>query len=624
MKLFNFVGQAINKLTKIQKIFLLLALLILVFVPLSVFVASRNKMEEKIPSSSSKMWEIVLEYNTESKNLIVKRTKLLEGKATSSQVGLSPYRLKVLDNNNKVIYETDIHIAEEIVYNIYIPPEATQSGFVLPPQPKSFENIVYVPYFSNAKKAEILKNDVKVLEFTFPKSTSFNIVKKVFAQSEACTTNVKIVFISDGFTDEAKYNQIVSQVTDKFQFLSPYIEKPGMLEIQSIFNTEPLGCTNGQYMNINCFDSPSTWNKIRDEVFGRFPNFQGLDSDHLKLVILTDTLGHPQGSGQILGAFNGKGGNLGIFATKLQLDNVAPHEVLGHGVGYLWDRYIYGAGNSNADIRSSVSAESNCSDKPAGQDFWVDITGGGGYPGCTSQYLYAPYSRDCGASGYSNSLMSTATCGHGEFDPVEKAWLRTQILPKYQSCSTAVTPLPTIPNVTIAPSVTSGPVSYSIFGYAFEDTNDNKVKDAGEQGIAGVEAAISGTSASSRNTGGDGYYEFGNLSQGTYNLVFNLNGQIIPDPNPIRLTSLVFRAQVDLILTNGSPSVGQPTPQPTSGASPTQPASTPKAATPTTGGGSGEEPSGSEPVTTYNCKFDPKCATKQNNLQLCPLICTPN
>ena len=77
MKLFNFVGQAINKLTKIQKIFLLLVLLILVFVPLSVFVASRNKMEEKIPSSSSKMWEIVLEYNTESKNLIVKRTKLL-------------------------------------------------------------------------------------------------------------------------------------------------------------------------------------------------------------------------------------------------------------------------------------------------------------------------------------------------------------------------------------------------------------------------------------------------------------------------------------------------------------------------------------------------------------------
>ncbi len=627
MKLFNFVRQTLNKLTKIQKIFLLLVLLILVFVPLSVFVASRNRVEEKIPASASKMWEVVLEYNTENKNLMVKRTKLMEGRATASSVGLSPYQLKVFDNNNKIIYTTDIHIAEEIVYNIYVPPEATKSGFTLPPQPKVLESIVYVPYFSNAERAEIFKNDIKVLEFTFSKITSFGLIKEVFAQSQVCTTNVKVVFISDGFTDETKFDQVVSQVANRFQTLSPYTENPGMIEIQSVFNTAPLGCTNGQYMNINCFESSSTWSKVRNETFARFPDFQGLDSDHLKLVILTDTLGHPQGTGQILGAFNGKGGNLGIFATKLQLGNVAPHEVLGHGVGYLWDRYIYGADSSNSTIKSTSSSESNCSDKPEGQNFWTNITGGGGYLGCTSQYLYAPYPRDCGGSGYSGSIMSEANCGRGEFDPVEKAWLRTQILPKYQNCSGGVTPIPTFPNTTTAPTVTTAPVSYSIFGYAFEDANSNNAKDAGERGVSGVEVAISGTSASSKSTGGDGYYEFSNLSEGTYNLIFNISGQVVPNPNPIRLTPSSSRWQVDLILRNGSPVVGEPSPQPTSGSTPTQ------GATPTTGaggggpsgagGGSGEDP-GSEPVTTYECKQDPKCTSGQKNLQLCPLICTPN
>ena len=151
----------------------------------------------------------------------------------------------------------------------------------------------------------------------------------------------------------------------------------------------------------------------------------------------------------------GVGSDFGVFQTHSNLLKVASHEVLGHGVGYLYDRYIYDFSNPNSQI-TNVSPESNCSGNPQGAPFWSSVSGSQVSQGCTSQYMQAPYPRDCGNAGSSQSMMSAVPCGASEFDSVEQAWIRNNIMSKYQSCQNAGVPtssptlIPTVPPGVIA------------------------------------------------------------------------------------------------------------------------------------------------------------------------------
>ena len=48
------------------------------------------------------MWEIRFAYDTEKQVLTVKNVTLKDGRATASNLGLSPYKLQVLDKNKKL------------------------------------------------------------------------------------------------------------------------------------------------------------------------------------------------------------------------------------------------------------------------------------------------------------------------------------------------------------------------------------------------------------------------------------------------------------------------------------------------------------------------------------------
>jgi hypothetical protein len=58
-----------------------------------------------------------------------------------------------------------------------------------------------------------------------------------------------------------------------------------------------------------------------------------------------------------------------------------------------------------------------------------------------------------------------------------------------------------------------------VSGFAYVDANNNGVKDAGEQPIAGVTVALGGAANLTTTTNGSGFYQFSNLLPGTYTLL---------------------------------------------------------------------------------------------------------
>ncbi len=388
------------------------------------------------PAKSFKMWEITFVYDTEKQTLSVKSAIIKTGTATASNLGLSPYKLLVFNKNNNVIFNTDIHITEGILYDIDGPPNATSSPIIVPSTPKTFENVVYIPLFQSAKKIEVTKNGIKILEFTLPKVTGFNLINQTFAvNGPACTTNLKIVFISDGYNSESQFYSDAQEVVKKYISLSPYSEKPDIFDFKMVYNTIPLGCAKNGVLYTECLSSLQTIIMEKNIIFGKYPELQGIDGDHLKFIVLADAQPELFGGLLYMGAMEGVGGVYGVFETRDRdkLPTVASHEVLGHAVGYLYDRYVYSSGPNSQE--RSVFPESNCSRSQQGASFWQSINGGGAYQGCTSEYLFGPYPRDCGTGGTRESIMSLVSCGSSEFDPVEQAWIRTNVISKYQSCS---------------------------------------------------------------------------------------------------------------------------------------------------------------------------------------------
>ena len=380
-------------------------------------------------------------------------------------------------------------------------------------------------------------------------------------------------------------------------------------------------------------DSSQAYLKTRAIAFNKYPDLQGVDQDHLKLIILADADPEPSGSLLILGVMRGVGSDFGVFQTHSNLLKVASHEVLGHGVGYLYDRYIYDFSNPNSQI-TNVSPESNCSGNPQGAPFWSSVSGSQVSQGCTSQYMQAPYPRDCGNAGSSQSMMSAVPCGASEFDSVEQAWIRNNIMSKYQSCQNAGVPtssptlIPTVPpggncgaygcdgpNL----DVTWPTNDWAFFGFRIQLTKagSNPLTNACD-GITNPckDWATSGYSCSAqtklcsytfRGLGTNGFYDL-------YVWVLDVNGNKVP--------GLPHSMQANLGPTGAcqggfcSPS-SIPTLIPTR----TLPTGLPPASITSPPGESTPTPTS---IATYTCVEDrSNCSQGQNNLQLCPLICTP-
>ncbi|MDO8657954.1 MAG: M4 family metallopeptidase [Candidatus Levybacteria bacterium] len=188
---------------------------------------------------------------------------------------------------------------------------------------------------------------------------------------------------------------------------------------------------------------------------------------------------------------------------------------------------------------------------------------------------------------------------------------------------------------------TTAPLSYMISG---------SVKMSSGSVVTGAKLLLSGDTSGNVLTDTSGNYSFDNLDAGNYYVTLEYNGRQ-KQSDLISLTTDLRRMIVPFIInddgtidppikitptntpspTSGLSPTSRPGQSPTSGVSPTSSASVSPTTPPDGGGGGGgdgdENPTdGPTPSPIpYTCVPDQKCLDEsgQNNIQLCPLKCTP-
>src|SRR3989344_2178936 len=393
----------------------------------------------------AKSWEIIFE--NKDQVLTVKSVTIKNAVSIKSPFKFSPYTLTVLDKTGQTLYEDNVQINERIHVDPMITPQGSPSA-ELP-----IESMITVPYFDGAEKIQISKENLPILELIPPKKISLQLIDIAQAQNSASCKPLNLVFISDGYSDMNKYHQHVDTIKQVFSNVAPYSSK-NIFSFKTIDNpsSNPLNCVAGGQLNVSCLYSISS---IANLVFSRFPELP-TTSGYTKFVILADALPNTDGT---LGAALGVGGQIAVFETRVFSNQVTLHEVSGHAIGFLNDRYVH----ANPSYGLPLRARSNCTDNPAGEQFWQSLGYSSSFLGCMNRAWYAPTdNKDCIngnpgtllSTGPRTTAMSAGGCGQPVFDAVEQEWIKTQILPNYSDVSCL---LPPSPSPSPSPSPTPSP-----------------------------------------------------------------------------------------------------------------------------------------------------------------------
>ena len=620
-----------------RKTFILGIVIFLLLVTSIILIAG------KFLISQDKSWQINLVYNSSTKKLSLEKLTLLQTKIVPDGRGAlySPYSLKVLDKAKKTLYESRINISEEILYDYYVnTPDNPNLSFS-----NLFKSVVYVPYQAGASEIVISKENNVVLKINLPKNVSFDFIEKAKAQAGNVSCGpVTTVFINDNYTNINQFKNDVSSLKNMYNTTSPYNVTPSIFDFKEIDNPQNFGCsTRGVSWCIKNLSEAIKTTGLRS-----YPNA-------VKFVVIVNSPNALQVDGGIAGLVNGVGGDVIIYTNFVYPGLLgskpfaaATHELEGHAIGYLWDRYV--SSDQNYSPILAGYKQSNCSLSPNGADFWKNAGSTGVFKGCANQNQYAPFPLTCNSGtrllisgGTFDTIMSAIGCSPNKFDSVEENWIKNNILPFYKPCSGGPqvtlppisTPTPT-PTPTPVPTPTPTPIAiiHNIKGTAFIDYNYNNKQDSNEPGYSGLNVSLSGPVSQTTVTDSSGRYIFANLPTGSYvirasdqRISFRPSnlidlGQNISDVTanfPIPPSALATPTPVPTPVPTPAPTP-IPTPIPTPVPTPTQnpfPTLNPVLTTPA-------PTSTPAPADTYNCVMDPSCISGQGILQMCPLICTPN
>lgn len=425
---------------KSRQTFVIALVLLLIFALLSplIFFKETNRQNEPNPALQKhprvKSWRLTLAYDTKKGSLSLSNAQIINAVSFASPTKNSPYVLEVRKKDGKLLFQTGIHVTESILIDPYFEnPSATAAAHSVVQAP-SLETQVTIPYFQNGDLIIIKREGVKVLEAVPPKNRSFSFIPKALAQPASSTQNdvLHLVFIGDSYASSDKYKSDIEEIKKAFLETPPYDTSQNIFDFKVLDNpTASLGCVVGGNLNIMCLNSSSTIQAITDAVNRQYPD---LPSNQLytKIVILVNG-----SSAMMPGATNGAGGDISLITA---LNNpyflqTAVHEVEGHAIGQLNDRYLYPDTPQMRQMVGPLRYKSNCSDSSSGEEFWKQNGSQGASPGCVFGDYFAPFPRTCPKPqmGSPDSIMSAAGCGGMSFDSVEKAWIKTQVLPQYAS-----------------------------------------------------------------------------------------------------------------------------------------------------------------------------------------------
>ncbi len=621
MNLQKFKAFLINK-----KNYLIAVLAILIILILSgIYLINSIKTKEV----TEKTWQLELTYNQTSQKLILDKLNLINGQYIPDQRNslYSPYKLEVLDSKGKVIYSAKINITEQILYDFF--PNAT-AGSSLTENAKS---VIFVPFQNTASKMIILRNNKNVLEVNLPGLTSYNFVQSADAASKSISCGpVTTVFINDNYTNIDRFKTDVSYLENLYNTTPPYNVNPSIFDFKEVDSSQNFGCATSGIKA--CIENKLT--AIKSSGLRYYPSAQ-------KFIVLVDNPNALSVDGGLAGLVNGVGGDVIIYTnfvypgpTGGKPFAAASHELEGHAIGYLWDRYV--SSDSNYSVIPSGYPQSNCSVNSSGEGFWPLAGSTGIYKGCANTNQYAPFPLTCQSftkslisGGTNDTIMSAIGCAPNEFDSVEKSWITNNILPFYKPCSggpqSTITPTPTpavSPTPTPTPTPTPAPIIHSVTGTAFIDSNNNGQKDPGESAFPNLSVNLSGLYSGTSVTDFSGNYTFGNLPVGNYSIsakstYYNLSF----GSKSFTITQNTIGYTINFPIPPSALNTPTPTPAPLENPTPTPapssqpfPTITANQATPT--------PVPVNPSATYTCVFDPSCVTGQSSIQICPLKCTPN
>lgn len=509
---------ALGNLSVLKKVLFVAIILLLILIPSVIFLSKNNSTV--VQKSQDKTWEIILSFDAEANKLNLKKISLLDKKIEqdSRSAGFSPYELIVYSENDEAIYKTKINITTGILYSLLYDPPASGSGQETSPLPPSaLETVIYVPYLEKGTKAVIKENNESILDIQLQKKNSLNLfnLPQVYAQGtpQSCSPIV-VTFVSDGYTDFDRFHQDVDAFIQLYSSIEPYASA-SIFDFKYVDNAQSLGCKQGSTFNYNCVG----YSAITQVSKNAYPETS-------KTIVLVDIARPTVG---VLGAANGIGGDRAVFPSNNgNIDSitriVAAHEVLGHEVGLLYDRYV-SSDLSYGKIQNNI--RSNCTDNPSGESFWQGAGGVGVYLGCANKNSYGSSPLACPSSSLINggtptTMMSSAGCAQTPiFDSVEQYWIKNQVLPLYCGGTSSGVTTTTVPGG--ATTTTTVPVALLplLYGTIYTDSNGNNAFDAGE-GFQGAQVTIAGPFNGSANTDSEGKYSFPNIPVGDYTITFTV------------------------------------------------------------------------------------------------------
>lgn len=440
---------------------------------LSFQASKKAPSKEKLPVSTSvvsptaRRWQILLSYTPSQKDLELKSIAIEKGEAAPLSVSNSAYTLRVFDKAQKKLYESPISIPEAVIYNIYAP-SSGGTPVTLPRQPRTFDTSVTVPYLSGADSIKISKNNAVILEFAPPKDDSISFIKPAYAEANACRA-LTVLFISDGYTDKGQFESDAAKIQTTLITVPPYnsTENKAIFNFKTVWNTTDLKCIKSGSLDASCVVSSATQQAARTAVGS------AAETAFTKYVILTNAspmlLGTVPANGdttsvpKILGATSGAGGDFIVTQMKEYADTSTVHEIGGHAIGQLYDRYVDDQDYSGV----TLGPHSNCSDSATTHEGWS----GAAYKGCTKSSWFAPAPTAdpiqypaCGASGVllsggnPDTVMSAAGCFSSstpKFDTAETSWLTKLLQSNYESYKACQDRAATINPATPTPTSTT-------------------------------------------------------------------------------------------------------------------------------------------------------------------------
>lgn len=441
-----------------KKTFILMGLLIIIVFFLSTILIIINS--NKSSQQPDRTWQIELIYNSNTKKISLENLTVISRKTVPDQRNAlySPFKLQVLGKNGNVIFQEKVNITEQMVYGIFL--NAPEGKL---PISTDIKSVIFVPFQTDASKIIILKNSDTVLQINLPKLTSFDFIKSVQAaqQSVSCGP-ITTVFINDNYTNIEQFKSDVIYLKNLYNTTAPYNITPSIFDFQEVDNPQGFGCAKSGLTS--CMDNYS--GAMKSAGLKYFPNAQ-------KFIVLVDNPNAFIMDGGIAGLVNGQGGDVIIYTNYADSGlgpisgkpfAAAAHELEGHAVGYLWDRYV--SSDLNYGVIADGDSQSNCSTSPQGQKDWPNFGVTNPFPiGCSNEKQYAPFPLTCRSNtkalisgGTNDSIMGAIGCAPNQFDQVEQAWIKTQILPNYKPCPKTPISTPTpISTSTLMPTPTPTP-----------------------------------------------------------------------------------------------------------------------------------------------------------------------